>query len=100
MITWRTVESTNVVQVGWPSADLILCGEQVSDGIAHGHYEPKLLLVRFKNGKCYGYLGVSKQRAIYMATRCTSVGKYVNDTIKPNYQAVHIPELDVNGPPF
>lgn len=97
MITWRPVTSNNVVQVGWPDAGQITINAQWREVCG---YEPKLLLVRFKNGKCYGYLGVSRQRAVYMATRCASVGSYVNRMIKPNFECVRIPELDANGPPF
>lgn len=81
-IIWRPVNSGNVGQVGWPT----------------GKYN--LLLVRFTDGRCYGYLGVSRQRAIYMATRCASVGKYLAKVVRPQYQSVRLPELDSNGPPF
>lgn len=86
MITWRPIEgSSNVAQVGWPANDFA---------------EAHLLLVRFKDGRCYGYVGASRQMAVYLATRCPSVGTYVNTVLKKRFKAVRIPDLDVNGPPF
>lgn len=86
MITWRTVFSSNLAAVGWPSK-----GDQPA---------PPLLLVMFKDGKVYGYLGGSRQRAVYMAYFCPSPGAYLNKKVKPRYDAVRIPELDKIGPPF
>lgn len=98
MITWRPVESSNVAAIGWPQSEF-----DVPDGVdpsQYGLWRPALLLVRFQNGKCFGYLGVSQQRSVYIATRCPSPGAYINRVIKPDFDAVRIPELDMTGPPF
>ena len=81
-ISWHEIapNSSNVSSIGWLEEIKI---------------DPKLLLVLFRSGKCYGYLGVSRQRAVWMATKCDSLGTYINRTIKPNFEVVRIPELDV-----
>lgn len=85
MITWRPVNSSNVAAVGWPSDN-------------SGKHP--LLLIKYKDGRVYGYLGASRQLAVYLATRCDSVGGYVNKRLKREYDAVRIPELDSTGVPF
>lgn len=68
----RYVTSSNIDWIGWPV-----------DG------EP-LMLVRFKQSAVvYGYIGVSRQRAV-AAAYAPSVGKYLAERIKPNYKAVKI----------
>jgi hypothetical protein len=81
---WRQVTSSNVAEIGWPSKSDHPYG-----------IEAPLLLVRFKDGRCYGYLGVSRSRAVYIATRCPSPGTYINHTIKPNFDVVRIPAYDI-----
>lgn len=75
VINWRTVDSSNVRQVGWPST-----GES-------------LMVVRFKNGQAYAYLGVTRQRAV-AATYSPSVGRYINQKVKPVFPSLRVPELD------
>lgn len=75
MITWRQVESSNVQAVGWDNAG-------------------KIMFVRFKNGQVYAYLQVSRQRAVFIASRCTSVGAYLNQVVKPKFPSLRVPELD------
>ena len=75
MIVWRQVESSNVKAIGWDQG--------------------RRLFVRFKSGAVYAYPGVSRQRAVACAyarrlTRAASVGRYINQRIKPHYQAVKI----------
>jgi hypothetical protein len=54
------------------------------------------MLVRYKSGKTYGYTGVSRQRAVALAFRRRlwgrSIGKYVNQVIKPHFDACLIRE--------
>jgi hypothetical protein len=102
-LIWRPVESSHVAMIGWPRFDQQLVVDAQMTTPAEGgppNFEYKLLLVLFKDGHCYGYLGVSRQRAVWMATQCLSVGSYVNHVIKPQFKAVRIPELDVTSPPF
>lgn len=70
-VNWRYTDSTNVKRVGWPV-----------DG------QP-LMIVEFKSGAQYGYLGVPRQRAMALAD-ARSVGRYLNEKIKPNYKVVKI----------
>lgn len=98
-ITWRPVTSSNVASIGWPQirgGQTLQWGSHLDDATLNAN----ALLVLFKDGTCYAYVGCSKQRAVYMATRCPSVGSYLSRVVKPLYRAVRIPELDVNGPPF
>lgn len=90
MITWRPVTSSNVAAVGWPN--------QTRPDEEPTQYP--LTLIMFKDGRVYGYPGSSRQRAVYIATRCDSVGRYVNMVMKKEFSAVRIPELDQTGPPF
>lgn len=78
-ITWREVDSSNVAAIGWPS--------QEYDG-------PGLMYVRFRNGQTYCYLGVSRQRAVWI-TRAESAGQYINQVIKPQYPSLRVPRLDL-----
>lgn len=102
-ICWRPVESSHVATIGWPRFDRQLVVDAQVMNHADGSpvdFEYKLLLILFKDGTCWGYLGVSRQRAVWMATQCLSVGSYVNRVIKTQFEAVRIPELDVTSPPF
>ena len=67
-ITWRLVESSNIEAVGWSTNGL---------------------WVEFKTGAIYYYRGVSRQRAVALA-HAKSVGRYLNNKIKPEYQAERI----------
>jgi len=67
----RYVHSSNIDWVGWPA-----------DG------EP-LMLVKFRSGDIYGYIGVSRQRVV-AAAQALSVGKYINKSIKPFHEAAKI----------
>lgn len=70
-VNWRYTDSTNVDRVGWPVEG-----------------EP-LMIVEFKNGSLYGYIGCPRQRAVALAS-ARSVGRYLNEKIKPNYKAVKL----------
>lgn len=68
----RYVKSSNVDWIGWPVGG-----------------EP-LMLVRFKqSAEVYGFIGVSRQRAV-AAAYAPSVGKYLNAKIKGKFKAVKI----------
>lgn len=67
----REVESSNVAWVGW---------------VATG--EP-LMVVEFKSGERYGYLGATRQRAVACAYS-SSVGGYINAKVKNFFKAVKI----------
>jgi hypothetical protein len=71
----RWVDSSNVDWVGWPAAD---------------NGEP-LMLVKFKGDGIYGYIGVSRQRAVACANYF-STGEYINRIIKPVYEFVRLAE--------
>jgi hypothetical protein len=71
MVRGKYVTSSNVEWVAWPKSG-----------------EP-LMLVKFKSGSVYGYVGVSRQRAV-AAARAPSVGQYINKVIKPNFKAVKV----------
>lgn len=65
-IITRKVKSGNVDWIGWPRS-----GEH-------------LLIVQFKGGGRYAYIGVSRQRAVACANS-PSTGAYINKHIKPNH---------------
>jgi len=67
----RWVKSSNVDWVGWPETG-----------------EP-LMLVKYKGDGIYGYIGVSRQRAVAAAVY-PSTGEYINRIIKPHYEVVRI----------
>lgn len=70
LVNFRLVDSSNVDRVGWDDA---------------GN-----LYVRFKKSmKTYCYLGVSRQRAV-AAAHARSVGKYINERIKPYFEVVEL----------
>jgi hypothetical protein len=75
----RIVDSSNVTSVAW-----------LVDGETELPYnDPHLMIVRFKGGGTYGYIGVSRQRAV-AAAYYASTGKYINDRIKPYFEAVRL----------
>jgi len=71
IVNLRLIESSNVESVAWPTSG-----------------EP-LMIVRFRSGYVYGYLGVSRQRAV-AAAHAPSTGEYINSVIKPNFKAVKL----------
>jgi hypothetical protein len=66
------VKSSNVLLVGYPATG-----------------EPMMLAQFEGSGVRYGYLGVPWQRVVAAAT-APSVGKYINERIKPKYKAVRL----------
>lgn len=68
-VNWRLVDSSNVEAIGWP-----ISGEP-------------LMLVRYKSGHTYGYIGVSRQRAV-AAAYYPSVGHYINARVKGHFEPV------------
>jgi hypothetical protein len=70
----RMINSSNVHWVAWPRS-----GEPV-------------MLVKFKRGYVYAYLGVTRQKAV-AAAHAPSTGHYINKKIKPHYAAVQIKPL-------
>lgn len=76
----REVESSNVEWIGWPAP-----GTEVI-----GHRQPiPLMIVQYKGGARYGYIGVPRQRAVATAL-AKSVGSYINHKIKPHYKVVKL----------
>jgi hypothetical protein len=71
MVRRRIVDSSNVSWVGWP-----LSGEPV-------------MLVKFRGGEIYAYLGVSRQRAV-AAAHAASTGRYIARRIKPQFKVMKI----------
>lgn len=67
----RKIDSSNVDWVGWPTTG-----------------EP-CLIVQYKGGARYVYLGVSRQRAVAVANH-PSTGKYINERIKPHYEVAKL----------
>lgn len=73
-ITWRDVESSNVLRVGWGRNGMF---------------------VKFRSGRTYYYRGVSRQRAVAMAY-APSVGHYLNTKIKPHFTSSIVGGVWVN----
>ena len=67
----RAVDSSNVDSIAWPRSG-----------------EP-LMIVTYKSGAVYGYLGVSRQRAV-AAAYSRSTGKYINRRIKGRFKPVKL----------
>jgi hypothetical protein len=67
----REIHSSNVEWIGWPKTG-----------------EP-LMIVQYNGGGRYGYIGVSRQKAV-AASYAPSTGGYLNRVIKPNYKAVRL----------
>jgi hypothetical protein len=65
------VNSSNVNVIGWP-----VTGEPT-------------MIVEYASGTRYAYIGVSRQRAV-AAAYSKSVGKYIAERIKPNFEVVKI----------
>lgn len=68
----KRVASSNIDWIAWPKS----------------RNEP-LMLVQFRGGTRYAYLGVSRQKAIATANAKSS-GHYLNERIKPHYKVVQI----------
>jgi hypothetical protein len=68
-INWRIVDSSNVLRVGWDTM---------------GN-----MYVKFISGETYLYFDVPRQRAV-AAAYSTSVGGYINNRIKGNYEYLKI----------
>jgi KTSC domain len=67
----RWINSSNVDWVAWPKEG-----------------EP-LMIVKYRSGEMYGYIGVSRQRAVATAWS-RSTGQYINKHIKPHFEVVKI----------
>jgi hypothetical protein len=67
----REVDSSNVDSIAWPVSG-----------------EP-LMIVTYRNGGVYGYLGVTRQRAV-AAAHSSSVGKYIAQRIKGHFEPVRL----------
>jgi hypothetical protein len=67
----RRVASSNIDWIGWPVSG-----------------EP-LLIVQFLDGGRYGYLGVTRQKAVAMAN-AKSTGRYFHANVKTKYKPVKI----------
>lgn len=68
----RIIDSSNVESIAWPVSG-----------------EP-LMIVKYKgNEKLYGYIGVSRQRAV-AAANAKSTGAYINHRIKGHFKPVII----------
>lgn len=67
----RRIASSNIDWVGWPVSG-----------------EP-LLVVQFLDASRYGYLGVSRQKAVAMAN-AASTGKYFHAKVKGKYETVKL----------
>ena len=50
-----------------------------------------LLKVRFRNGRTYYYLDVPRETYRRLMT-AESLGKFINEEIKPKYKAVRVPD--------
>lgn len=74
-VRWRDVESSNVRRVGWDSRGNMYVIYR--DSSAEGR------------NTMYAYADVSRQRVV-AASRAKSVGKYINEHIKPNHDAVKL----------
>lgn len=75
MVTWREVNSSNVQRVGWfrlGDACPIPC-----------------MIVTFRNGATYMYIGVRRQRAVAM-TRADSVGRYFIENIRNKFDYIKV----------
>lgn len=70
-INQRLVESSNVDWVAWP-----VTGEPT-------------MIVKYRGGAVYAYLGVSRQRVV-AAAHAASTGKYINERIKPHFKMVQL----------
>ncbi len=68
----RDVTSSNVEWVAWPKNSLA-----------------PAMIVQFKGGSRYAYLGVNRQQVV-AAAEAESVGKYINSKIKPHFEVVKI----------
>ena len=70
----RMVKSSNVEWIAWP-----MTGEP-------------LMIVKYIHGGVYGYLGVSRQKAV-AAANAPSVGRYIHNKIRGKYKPVKIKDV-------
>jgi hypothetical protein len=70
-IRFRRIDSSNIDWIGWPATG-----------------EPTMI-VQFKGGSRYAYLGVSRQRAVACAY-AESTGRFLNTKIKPFYDIMKL----------
>ena len=70
----RLVESSHIEYVAWPTTG-----------------EP-LMIVKYKDGGVYGYLGVPRQKVV-AAANAKSTGRYIARHIKGHYKPVKIEGL-------
>lgn len=70
----RIIDSSNVEAVAWPTGN--------RSGVP-------LMIVRYKGGGLYGYIGVSRQRAV-AAAYAPSTGRYINQRIKEHFETVKL----------
>lgn len=68
----RMIHSSNVEWIAWPKYD-----------------EVPIMLVQFKGGSRYAYIGVSRQRAVACAYARSS-GNYLAAKIKPHFKVMRL----------
>lgn len=68
----RKIGSSNIRWIGWPMYDNV-----------------PIMVVEFKGGGRYAYLGVSRQRAVACAYAASS-GRYLAKKIKPDFEVVKL----------
>lgn len=72
MVVIRQIDSSNIQWIGWPKS-----GEPI-------------MFVEFTSGARYGYLGVTRQKAVAGTHYPESVGSWLAKEIKPKYEVVRI----------
>lgn len=72
MVKWREADSSNVQWVGWLKVGNMPC-----------------VMVVFKSGHSYLYLGMHRQRAVAML-RAKSVGRYFARNVKGKYNYLRV----------
>jgi hypothetical protein len=76
-------------QVGPASCRLLMIDSTNVEWIAWSRRGEPLMIVEFKGGGRYAYIGVSRQRAVAAAYHA-STGKYINERIKPHFEVVKL----------
>lgn len=74
-VRWRDVDSSNVRQVGWDSRGNMYVIYRDTSGEGRN--------------TMYAYVDVPRQRVV-AASRARSVGRYINEHIKPHHEAVKL----------
>ena len=64
----------------------------VSSSVEAVGYENGMLVVRFKSGEYYIYQGVPESKYEELL-KAESVGKFLNESIKPNYTFTHLENI-------